>query len=56
MRGAGDVQFVAAMLDSLDALGAAGGGAHSPTEFLYPDSVERGAVRAAILMYRLGRR
>ena len=25
-------------------------------EFLYPDSVERGAVRAAILMYRLGRR
>ena len=25
-------------------------------EFLYPDSVERGAVRAAILIYRLGRR
>lgn len=56
VRGAGDIQFIAAMLDSLDALGAAGGGAHSPNEFLYPDSVERGAVRAAILMYRLGRR
>ena len=55
-RGAGDIQFVAPMLDSLDALGAAGGGAHSPNEFLYPDSIARGAVRAAILMYRLGRK
>ena len=54
VRGAGDIQFVAPMLDSLDALGAAGGGAHSPNEFLYPDSIERGAIRAAILMYRLG--
>ena len=56
VRGAGDIQFVSPLLDSLDALGAAGGGAHSPHEFLYPDSVERGAVRAAILMYRLGRK
>ncbi len=56
VRGAGDIQFVASMLDSLDALGAAGGGAHSPNEFLYPDSIERGAVRAAILMHRLGHR
>ncbi|MBW8847976.1 MAG: M20/M25/M40 family metallo-hydrolase [Burkholderiales bacterium] len=54
-RGAGDVQFVAPIVDSLDGLGAAGGGAHTPDEFLDIDSIERGAIRAAVLIYRLTR-
>jgi glutamate carboxypeptidase len=54
-RGAGDIQFVAPLLDSLDGLGASGNGAHSPNEDLDPASIERGAIRAALLMYRLTR-
>jgi glutamate carboxypeptidase len=54
-RGAGDIQFVAPLVDSLDGLGAAGHGAHSPNEDLDVGSIERGAVRAAILIYRLTR-
>jgi glutamate carboxypeptidase len=54
-RGAGDVQFVAPLVDSLDGLGAAGGGAHTPDEWLEIASIERGAVRAALLIYRLTR-
>lgn len=54
-RGAGDVQFVAPLVDSLDGLGAAGGGAHTPDEWLELASIERGAVRAALLIYRLTR-
>jgi glutamate carboxypeptidase len=54
-RGAGDVQFVAPLIDSLDGLGAAGGGAHTPDEWLEMASIERGAVRAALLIYRLTR-
>ena len=54
-RGAGDVQFVAPHVDSLDGLGAAGGGAHTPDEWLDISSIERGAIRAALLIYRLTR-
>ncbi len=54
-RGAGDVQFVAPLIDSLDGLGAAGGGAHTPDEWLEIASIERGAIRAALLIYRLTR-
>ncbi|MCY4753144.1 M20/M25/M40 family metallo-hydrolase [Pelomonas aquatica] len=54
-RGAGDVQFVASLVDSLDGLGAAGGGAHTPDEWLDIASIERGAIRAALLIYRLTR-
>ncbi|MBV8033928.1 M20/M25/M40 family metallo-hydrolase [Roseateles sp.] len=54
-RGAGDVQFVAPFVDSLDGLGAAGGGAHTPDEWLDISSIERGAIRAALLIYRLTR-
>ncbi len=54
-RGAGDVQFVAPLVDSLDGLGAAGGGAHTPDEWLDISSIERGAIRAALLIYRLTR-
>ncbi|WP_457444981.1 M20/M25/M40 family metallo-hydrolase [Roseateles sp. P5_E4] len=55
LRGAGDVQFVAPLIDSLDGLGAAGGGAHTPDEWLEIASIERGAIRAALLIYRLTR-
>ena len=54
-RGAGDIQFVAPLLDSLDGLGASGNGAHSPDEDLDPASIERSAIRAALLIYRLTR-
>jgi glutamate carboxypeptidase len=54
-RGAGDIQFVAPVIDSLDGLGAAGGGAHSPNEYLEAASIERSAIRAALLIYRLTR-
>jgi glutamate carboxypeptidase len=54
-RGAGDVQFVAPLVDSLDGLGASGRGSHSPDEDLELASIERGAVRAAMLIYRLTR-
>jgi glutamate carboxypeptidase len=54
-RGAGDIQFVAPFIDSLDGLGAGGGGAHSPNEYLEAASIERSAIRAAILIYRLTR-
>lgn len=54
-RGAGDIQFVAPLIDSLDGLGAGGGGAHSPAESLEVASLERSAIRAAILIYRLTR-
>ena len=54
-RGAGDIQFVAPFVDTLDGLGATGRGAHSPDEDLDIASIERGAVRTAILLYRLTR-
>lgn len=54
-RGAGDVQFVAPLVDSLDGLGAAGGEAHSPGEWLETASIERSAIRAALLIHRLTR-
>jgi glutamate carboxypeptidase len=53
LRGAGDVQFVAPYIDSLDGLGAAGGGAHSPDESLDITSIERATVRTALMIYRL---
>lgn len=54
-RGSGDVQFAAPYAAALDGLGAIGGAAHSPFEFLHPGSVEKNAIRAAILIYRLTR-
>ena len=54
-RGAGDVQFVAPYVDSLDGLGASGRGAHSPDEELELASIERAAIRTAIMLYRLTR-
>ena len=54
-RGAGDIQFAAPWVDSLDGLGASGSGAHSPSESLELASIERAAIRTAILIYRLTR-
>lgn len=54
-RGAGDVQFVAPFVDSLDGLGAAGKGEHSPDEELDVPSIQRATVRTALLIYRLTR-
>lgn len=54
-RGAGDVQFVAPYVDTLDGIGATGSGAHSPDEDLELASIERAAIRAALLIYRLTR-
>jgi glutamate carboxypeptidase len=54
-RGAGDIQFVAPYVDSLDGLGASGGGAHSPSEDMELASIERAAIRTALLIYRLTR-
>ena len=55
LRGAGDIQFVAPYVDSLDGLGATGSGAHSPDEDLELASIERATIRTAILLYRLTR-
>ena len=55
LRGAGDVQFVAPYVDSLDGLGATGAGAHSPDEDLELASIERASIRTALLLYRLTR-
>ncbi|MBQ5948233.1 M20/M25/M40 family metallo-hydrolase [Massilia sp. ST3] len=54
-RGAGDIQFVAPYIDSLDGLGASGSGAHSPAERVELASIERAAIRTALLIYRLTR-
>ena len=55
LRGAGDVQFVAPYVDSLDGIGAIGKGAHAPGEDLEVRSIEQGAIRTAVLLYRLTR-
>ncbi len=55
LRGAGDIQFVAPYVDSLDGIGATGSGAHSPSEDLELASIERAAIRTAIFIYRLTR-
>ena len=53
MRGAGDVQFVAPYTVGIDGLGAQGRGAHTDDEDLEIASIEQGAVRAALFIYRL---
>jgi glutamate carboxypeptidase len=54
-RGAADSAFVAADVDTLAGLGAAGGGAHAEGEYVLLDSLVRQAQRAAILITRLTR-
>ena len=52
-RGAGDISFVAADVDSLAGLGPASRGDHAPGETVDIASIARQAGRAAILMSRL---
>lgn len=54
-RGAGDVQFAAPYIPGIDGLGANGRGTHTDDEDLEIASLERGAIRAALLIYRLTR-
>ena len=54
-RGAGDLNFVAPFVTGIDGLGTHGSGAHTDNEDLELASIERGAIRAAILIYRLTR-
>src|ERR1041385_2687836 len=52
-RGAGDLSFVAPYIPGLAGLGALGGGAPSPDEFVQLPSLEMQTARAALLMARL---
>ena len=54
-RGAADSSFVAADVDTLAGLGAAGGNSHAEGEWIDLDSIARQAKRAAILITRLTR-
>jgi glutamate carboxypeptidase len=54
-RGAADISFVAADVDSLAGLGPASRGDHAPGETVDIASIFRQAKRAAILMTRLSR-
>jgi glutamate carboxypeptidase len=54
-RGAGDIQYAAPHVDSIDGLGVYGRGSHTASEELEIPSLERSALRAAIFIYRLTR-
>ena len=54
-RGSGDIQFAAPHVDCIDGLGPSGRGAHTVDEELEVASIERNAIRAAIMIYRLTR-
>jgi glutamate carboxypeptidase len=54
-RGAGDIGFVAADVDSLAGMGPAGSGDHTERELVDLSSIPLQARRAAILMTRLSR-
>lgn len=55
-RGAGDISFVAPLIDGLDGLGALGGGAHAPGERVNLNALTMQTERAALLLLRLGAR
>jgi glutamate carboxypeptidase len=52
-RGAGDISFVAQYLDCLDGLGAMGGSAHAPGEFINLNSLQNIEKRVALLCHRI---
>jgi glutamate carboxypeptidase len=54
-RGAGDISFVADLVDSLDGLGASGPGSHTVEETIDLASLPKITKRAALLIYRLTR-
>jgi glutamate carboxypeptidase len=53
-RGAGDISFVAPLIDGLDGLGALGSGAHAPGERVNLAALPMQTERAALLLRRLG--
>ena len=55
-RGAGDVSFVAPVVDALDGLGALGSGSHSPDERVSLPGLVMQTERAALLIHRLSQR
>jgi glutamate carboxypeptidase len=55
-RGAGDISFVAPFIDGLDGLGAMGSGSHGPNERVDLKTLTMQTERAALMLYRLGRR
>jgi glutamate carboxypeptidase len=55
-RGAGDISFVAPLIDGLDGLGASGTRAHAPDEAVNLNGLTMQTERAALLMLRLGSR
>ena len=54
-RGAGDIAYVSRLLPGLDGLGARGGNAHAPGEWIDLQSLPMLTKRAALLIYRLTR-
>jgi len=55
-RGAGDISFVAPLIDGLDGLGALGSGSHAPGERVDLKTLTMQTERTALLLYRVGRR
>jgi len=55
-RGAGDISFVAPLIDGLDGLGALGSGSHAPGERVDLRTLMMQTERAALLLYRVGKR
>src|SRR5260370_6995552 len=55
-RGAGDISFVAPLIDGLDGLGALGSGSHSPGERVDLQPLTMQTERAPLLLHRPGRR
>ncbi len=53
LRGAGDISFVAQYLDCLDGLGAMGGGAHAPNEFINLKTLPAVEKRIAVMIHRI---
>ncbi len=54
LRGAGDVSFVAPLMDGIDGLGALGTDSHAPEERVNLNALEMQTERAALLLERLG--
>jgi glutamate carboxypeptidase len=53
-RGAGDISFVAPLIDGIDGLGALGTGAHAPDERVNLNALQMQTERAAMLLERIG--
>jgi glutamate carboxypeptidase len=53
-RGAGDLSFVAHLVDGLEGMGAIGSGAHTPSERASIPALDMQTERAAVMVLRLG--